>query len=347
MSDRIVTLDGTRHDQWQAYVDAHPQRTLFHGLKWKSMLEATFGHEHRYLMALREDQVVGVLPLVGIKSIFFGRSLVSVPFAVYGGILSDDAAVTQALRDAALEARKDFGASYVEFRHLDIPEGLGEIPTKDLHVTFMKDLPEDPEEVLKSMPRKSRAEARKARNRFELEAVVEPPNIDGFHALFAQNKRSLGSPIFPRSLFQNIADALGDDCYNVTIKKDGEVLSSVMNFIVDDTVMAYYSGSTPASKRMSADNLMYVAVMEDAIQRGVKRFDFGRSRRDTGAFEFKKNQGFEPRDLSYQFLLPDGEELPRLDNSNAKFDFAKKILRSVPLPIAERLGSYIVKRTPI
>ena len=91
---------------WDSYVLKHPQSTLYHLSGWKDVIENTYGHKTYYLMAVKNDgygefhntqqdeiyktsgiscelkgeYVVGVLPLVLLKSIFFGRNLISMPF---------------------------------------------------------------------------------------------------------------------------------------------------------------------------------------------------------------------------------------------------------------------------
>ena len=43
--------------------------------------------------------------------------------------------------------------------------------------------------------------------------------------------------------------------------------------------------------------------MRRACERGVRVFDYGRSKRGTGSFDFKKNWGFEPAPLAYEYRL--------------------------------------------
>lgn len=346
MADRVVVLSPGMEGAWTRYVEAHPFATLFHELPWRDVLQRTFGHSLLYLMALRDEEVRGVLPLAFIKSLFFGRSLISVPFGVYGGMLVDDADASESLIEAAGEALAEHRASYVELRHLHRPAGC-DLPRLDSHSTFICELPGDPDDVLAKMPRKARAEARKARDRNGLRVESGPLVLDAFHRLFATNKRSLGSPIFPRSLFANIQEILGERCYTLTVLREGVPVAAVMNFIHRSTVMAYYSGAAEAANRCSANNLMYVAVMEDGVRRGMRFFDFGRSRKATGAFEFKRNQGFEPIELHYQILAKAGIPTPGLHAGNPRFDLARKVFRRLPFPLAEKLGSFVVKRMPV
>jgi FemAB-related protein (PEP-CTERM system-associated) len=168
-----------------------------------------------------------------------------------------------------------------------------------------------------------------------------------FHGLFAANKRKLGSPVFPKSLFLNLQRILGDNCRVLTVRHEGRAVASVMNFVWRDTLMAYYSGALEDANRISANNLMYAASMEWAVERGLRRFDFGRSRAETGAFAFKKNMGFEPTPLPYAYVLEQGAAVPEINASNPRYDFAKKVFRAMPDFLAEKLGSFVAKRMPV
>ena len=346
MSVHVSELTSGEEAAWRTYVDEHSEATLFHSLLWRDVLRNTFKHECRYAMAQRDGAVVGVVPMVAIRSVFFGRSAISVPFGVYGGILADDEEATRVLVEHGRGLAREVGASYVEFRHLTPPPGLA-LPSNDLYATFACELPDDPSEVLGMIPRKSRAEVRKARKRGDIKTDVGPLDLGEFHRLFALNKRKLGSPVFPRSLFWHLADLFGDDCNVLTVRHDGHPVAAVMNFVWRNTLMSYYSGALDHANRLSANNLMYVAAMEHAAERGLKRFDFGRSRKGTGAFAFKKNMGFVPRDLHYSYILAEGEALPEINASNPKYRLAQSLFKHLPKFAAEKLGSFVAKRMPV
>jgi hypothetical protein len=111
--------------------------------------------------------------------------------------------------------------------------------------------------------------------------------------------------------------------------------------------MPYYSGASERARSLSASNLLYYALMEHASDRKWRKFDFGRSRRDTGAFEFKRNQGFEPAPLAYQYLLAPGAAPPALNPDNPKFGLARKVFRHLPMPAAMQLGAFVSARMPV
>ncbi|MEE9392196.1 MAG: FemAB family XrtA/PEP-CTERM system-associated protein [Planctomycetota bacterium] len=332
-------------EAWSQYLGKHPQATFFHTLDWDEIIRRTFSHESRFLIAHRDGQISGILPLTRVSSAFFGTSLISVPFGVYGGLLVDDQKSADALLKAAGEVVATEKAKYAELRHLHRPDI--DLPRNELYATFIEDVPGDAEGCLARLPRKARAEVRKCLKDELLTAEEEGISLEDFHRLFSLNKRKLGSPLFPSSLFWHIRDVLGaENAPILTVKRDGRVLATVMSFVFQDTIMPYYSGSAPDADRFRGNNFMYFKLMEWASERGLKKFDFGRSRVETGSFSFKKHQGFEPIPLSYDYLLAEGEEIPSLNPSNPKFRMAKRVFRRMPLWMAQKVGSWLVKRAP-
>jgi FemAB-related protein (PEP-CTERM system-associated) len=340
----VWALDASLEPKWRDYVGRNPRATLFHELAWRDLLVSAFRHRPCYLMAERQGAVVGVLPLVEVRSVFFGVSMVSVPFGVYGGILADDAVAAAKLADSAGQLARLAGAAYVELRHLHDP-GLA-LPSSDLYVTFLADVPPTREGCLERIPRKARAEVRKALAQPGLSVDTSSRDVPEFYRLFAENKRKLGSPIFPESLFWRAIEAFGDDCFILRVRHEGATVASVLSFIHRDTIMPYYSGASDRAQELSANNLMYFALMEEAGRRGLKRFDFGRSRRETGSYAFKKNQGFEPVALKYHYVLDNGAKVPAVNPDNPKYNLARELFRRLPMPLAAKLGSLVSKRSP-
>src|SRR5512145_473739 len=103
---------------WDAYVSSRPSATGYHAWAWRDVIERTFGHAPFYVMARvrgRPD-VAGVLPLVEIRSRLFGRTLTSLPFVNYGGVVADSEPVAEALLDFARELAVTRGCRHVELR---------------------------------------------------------------------------------------------------------------------------------------------------------------------------------------------------------------------------------------
>ena len=98
-----LTGNGDRPSQteWDEFVRSSPAATTFHLTAWKRVVEDVLRHKPRYLMAVENGKIRGVLPLFEIRGILSGHVLVSVPCAVYGGLCGTDPSARTALLDEA------------------------------------------------------------------------------------------------------------------------------------------------------------------------------------------------------------------------------------------------------
>jgi FemAB-related protein (PEP-CTERM system-associated) len=333
--------DDARRD---AYVRAHPHGTFFHLSGWRRTVERVHGHEPLDLVAWSDARIVGVLPLMMCRIPLQRPRLVSMPYATYGGPLADDGAVTAALVNQAKELARELGAAYVELRCQD-DLGLG-LAESTLYSTFVRDLPAQPAEVLARMPKKARAEARKGREKHGLELAAGHWYLDDLVRMFLLNKHALGSPGLPRAHFQALLENFERSTWVHLVRQGTRPVAAVMSFAFGKTLTAYYAGTEPGADRaVSASNFMYMALQEWAVERGFERFDFCRSRADSGAFEFKRHQGFEPTPLRYAYHLAKQASLPSFTPSNPRTALLRRGWAALPIWLAralsDRLSRYL------
>lgn len=335
-----------------ALIRSHSEGSFFHLSAWQRVVQEIFGHRPQDLYAWRGEDLVGVLPMMLCPSLSGRRNLISMPYAVYGGPVGSSPEVDAALVVAAGELGKKLHVRRVELRTRRAPsfEGLPGAPALvpgSLYVTFERELPLEVEGVLAGMPKKARAEARKARKQHELQLAHGVWFVDDLYRLFLRNKRQLGSPGMPPSLFYKMVAEFGTDCEVHLVRRGKEALAAVMTFAYGDTLMAYYSGTAEGADRAySASNFMYMALQEWAVERGFRRFDFGRSRRDSGAMAFKRRQGFEAVDLDYRYLLVRSKELPSFTPSNPKTALLRNTWSKLPPWLVQRLSASLARYLP-
>ena len=340
-----VTPLGESTTAWDAFVHAQPHATFFHLAAWRGVIEKAFAHRAHYLVAEQDGAIVGVLPLVQVRTRLFGHMLISNPFCVYGGPLAVSAEACRALGEHAAALREKLGATACEFRFLAAPEEgwLGEDwqARAALYVTFRRAIAGDDEANLKAIPRKQRAVVRKGMERGL--TVRADRDVDGLHAIYAQSVRNLGTPVFARRYFRILRDTFGDALDVVTIGDGGADVASVMNFYWRDEVIPYYGGGTAAARGCFGNDFMYWEVMRRAAARGCRLFDFGRSKEGTGAFSFKKNWGFVPQALPYRFQLAPGQQIPEVNPLNPKYRLMIAAWKRLPVPVANVLGPVLVR----
>lgn len=329
---------------WDRFVLTTPGGTFFHRAAWAQVIRQAFGHQPHYVMTQRADgTVTGVLPLVRMRSLLFGRALVSAPFCVYGGPLATDADSLALLLGHAEALLRETGDSWLEMRFRDPPPALpdGWAAGPDLYVTFRKPIEADHDRNMKAIPRKQRAMVRKAiQNNLTSTADRDAATL---HSIYAESVRNLGTPVFARRYFQILLDTFGDDADIVTIHDGRTPVAAVLNFYFRDEVLPYYGGGTAAARALAANDFMYWEVMRRAADRGYRLFDFGRSKRGTGAFAFKHNWGFPDEPLHYMFRLKPGERMPEHNPTNPKYSLFIKAWKRLPLPVANLLGPMIVR----
>jgi FemAB-related protein (PEP-CTERM system-associated) len=338
---RVRDLDASAEQRWDAFVADCPEATFFHRAGWKRVIEETLGHQAYFLYA--EDftgSIVGVLPLVFIKSTFFGRSLISTAFCVYGGPAVIAPGAAEALTARAIEIGGRLQAGHIEYRGRQATQH-GWKRNSSMYATFRKRIDSDPEKNLLAVPRKQRAMVRKG---ITLGLVSEiDTSVDRLHAAYAESVRNLGTPVFPKRLFGALQKEFGDDCEVLTILHQGRPVSSVMSFFFRDEVLPYYGGGTSEARDVAANDFMYWEVMRRATLRGCCTFDFGRSKVGTGSFSFKTHWGFAPEPLHYEYLLLRGKELPDVNPLNPKFKLFIAAWKRLPLPIANLIGPWIAR----
>ncbi|MBB3196608.1 FemAB family XrtA/PEP-CTERM system-associated protein [Roseateles terrae] len=337
---RLALGDAETARRWDAFVQACPQASFFHLSAWQGILRRQFGHEGYFFYAERDGRIEGVLPLAENKSRLFGHALVSLPFAVYGGVAAQTPEAAQALEAEAQRTAQALKVEHLEMRNTT--RRHEDWPHQDLYVTFRKEILPEEEANMLAIPRKQRAMVRKGiKNNLRSEIDT---GVDRFFALYADNVHRHGTPAMPRRYFQALLDAFGDAAEVLVVSSEqGEPLSAVLSFYFRDEVLPYYAGDAVAARDLAANDFKYWELMRRACARGLKVFDYGRSKQGTGSFAFKKNWGFEPTPLHYEYCLYRREAVPQNNPSNAKYQLMIKAWRRLPLGVANWLGPHIVR----
>jgi FemAB-related protein (PEP-CTERM system-associated) len=329
----------TDRTAWNAFVHCHPDGTFFHLAEWQDVLRRAFGHRSHYLLAERNGRVCGLLPLAEVKSLLFGHALVSTPFCVYGGIVATDRATFDELERSACDLARRLGVGYLELRNRKRSHPTWRV--KELYVTFRKPIDADPEKNMLAIPRKQRAMVRKGIKE-GLHAEVDH-GVDRHYDLYAESLRSLGTPIFTKRYLEILKAVFAEACDIVTIVRNGRPVASVLNFYFRDEVLPYYGGGTQEARAVAGNDFMYWQVMERAREKGCRLFDYGRSKKGTGAYDFKTYWGFEPEQLYYEYYLVKRTEMPNLTPTNPRFGKAIELWRRLPLKATQVLGPPIAR----
>ncbi len=325
--------------RWDEFVLATPDATFCHRAGWQRVTERVFGHRTHYVYTERDGAITGILPLTEIKSRLFGHALVSSAFQVYGGPVATDPESRQALVDFATGLLATTKADHLEFRSVEVDGGW--LVKEGLYVTFRREISADHDANLTAIPRKQRAVVRKGIAN-ELTTRVGH-DWRTLHRIYSESVRNLGTPVFPAKYFAALCQEFGGDAEILVVEDRGTPVAAVLSFYFRDQVLPYYGGGTPAARTRAGNDTMYWEVMRRAADKGCRIFDFGRSKIDTGAYNFKKNWGFTPTPLDYAFKLRVGDTIPDVNPLNPKYRLMIETWKRLPLPVANLIGPFIVK----
>jgi FemAB-related protein (PEP-CTERM system-associated) len=340
----VLSHDVSDPQRWDAFVRSHPSGSAFHLMAWQRLIHRSFGYEPKHIIArsAASGDVLGVLPLFLVRSLLFGRMLVSTPRAQYGGILASSQETEQAILQRARKLAEELKVEFLElrnFRNTAADEGLLQ---KDLYVTFRQELREDIEANLLAIPRKTRAEVREG-IKHGLEFKVDEIGPNEFFQLYSRSVRDLGTPVFTKRLIDEGPRQFGTNCKIFSVHWKGTLVSAVWTLFYNDEVVPYFGGSLREYNHLAVNNYMYWMLMRYGVENGYKVFDFGRSKKGTGAFDFKKRWGMVMTDLPYQYSLVKSAGMPDTSPLNPKFSIGIEMWRKLPLPVTTFIGPLISK----
>ena len=340
----VAPLAPALEPAWDRYVRTAPGATFFHQLGWRWLVERCFGHRSHYLAARRMGRIAGVLPLVEMKSRLFGHSLVSLPFAIGGGLAADDAETAGALLAEAKGLAESLGVDYLELR--SEKKAADDLLIKDLYVTFRNDLAEGEEAWLKRMERKRRQMMNYVSRAGFTWRVAGIEELPLFYRLFSESMRHHGTPVYPRLFLREILDRHPEQTHLFFVSHEGKTVAGTLTLLFRDVVMPFYAGADRTLRPRGVDDYLYLAIMRWGRENGFRTFDFGRSKRGTGAHAFKSRWGMEEVPLAYQYHLVKARELPNVSPANPKYRALIRAWQKLPLPVTQVLGPRIIGRIP-
>ncbi len=334
----------SEHAAWNQYVANNPAASIYHQTKWQTLINQCFGHESHYLFAKDpDDHIIGVLPMIRLKSRIFGDFLISMPYFNYGGVIGDSPEIEQKL----IESANDMGASlpveHIEYRDDIARTGLAARTDK---VNMILTLPSNESELWKNIGSKLRAQIKRPQRENPRVCIGKEELIDDFYTVFAHNMRDLGTPVYGKYFFTSILQSFPDQSHIIIIYLKDQPISA--GFLLGDkgTLEIPWASTVRKVNHLSMNMLLYWEILKFAINNNYQYFDFGRSSKDAGTYRFKQQWGAKPKPSYWHYWLADGGELPNLNPKNPKYALVISIWKKLPIFITKWLGPHIVKNLP-
>ena len=341
---QIISCTPSQDAAWNAFVGRSPRASFYHRAEWRSINEQCLGLKTCYLGAFDGGQLVGVMPLVRLKSLIIGNLACSMPFVNYGGPAGDCDGIERELLIAAADVADKWGVEYLEIRS---QRHLGdEYPCSDHKVSMTVSLDPDPEKVMAGFKREQRHEIRRAFKRgFVTKFGAEL--VDDFYAVLSESWRELGTPILSVDYLKAVVKAFPDSVrVCVVYAPDGRPAAGALDGIHNGTVEGMWLGMRPEHRQQLVGYVLYWELLKAACERGATTYHLGRSTKDSGGEQFKKKWNADVMQLYWHYVLRTRSEIPALNPSNPKYQFAIKTWQRLPVSVTKVLGPFIAKNIP-
>lgn len=335
----------SRISRWADYVADRGQMSLSRHPAWLLVLRQGLAHEPYCIEATSGGRTVGLLTLALLRSRLFGRFLVSLPYLNVGGVLADDDSIAAALVDRAVELADRQDVRYLELRHenpLEHP-ALTHRLTSKVHLRL--ELPQTSEPLWGGFKPKVRNQVRKGQKQ-ELTVQWGGEELLGaFYDVFARNMRDLGTPVFPRSLFRAVLTRFPERAELCVVRLQRRAVAAAMLIHGDGMTEVPSASSLRPFNWTNANMLMYWQLLDRAIERRQRVFDFGRSSETSGTFAFKSQWGARPHPAVWQYYLRRGT-IGDMRPDNRRYRLMIRLWKRLPVAVTRLIGPPIVRGIP-
>ena len=338
---RVALATPADRAEWEQFVAVQGDHAGYHAWGWQDVFAAAFGHQSVYLIARDRSAIVGVLPLVEIRSRIFGNSLTSLPFLNYGGVIAATAEAGQALMAAARVEAQRRRSAHVELRHVSAQ--FPHLRCKS-HKVAMR-LPLAPN-LWDRLDRKVRNQIRKAE---KSGLVVERGGetlVADFYQVFARNMRDLGTPVYSRRLFEEVLRVFPDRAQVHVVRLQGRAIAAGVTYRTSSMVQLPWASSIREFNSLCGNLLLYWDAIQFATEHQAAVFDMGRSTPNEGTFKFKAQWGAAAVPLHWEYELLTADDIPNVSPANPRYQLAIALWQKLPVGITTRVGPMIVRAIP-
>lgn len=344
-----LTFEETPGADWDTFVMQTAGASLYHLSGWTEIAREVFGHRTIFVKARdASGELVAVLPVIQQRSRLLGNFATSLAFFNYGGVLTRDPDVARHVMIGAADTAAKLGCRYLEFRDTQ-PRPI-DWPMRTDKITLQLTLPATFEELSKHLGSKLRSQVKRAEREGVRCRTGTKVLLDDFYAVFAENMRDLGTPVYPRRFFEAILRRFEPYCELVVIDWEGEAAAAAFLTFWQGRAEVPWACCRAKAKPLGLNMKLYWELLVRAISRRCSAFDFGRSTVDSGTYRFKRQWGAEPVPLYwYRWERRGSRQGASAGEGHEKgkaMQVATAIWQRLPLGIANKVGPLISGALP-
>jgi len=329
----------------EAYLNRRGPLQLSWHPAWTTVLQQALKHVPYCLEVVTGEETRGFLALAHVRSILFGRFLVSLPYVNYGGVVADDENVYRLLVDHAVQLADELGVRHLELRQVQGPPHPAFNQTRTDKVHMQLPLPETSEMLWAQLSAKVRNQIRKGQKNQFVPVWGREELLPDFYTVFSQNMRDLGTPVFGRKLFRSILRQFPERAEFCVLRAADRPVAAALLLHGWGITEVPSASSLREFNHTCANMLMYWLLLERSIERSQAVFDFGRSSKDSNTVRFKKQWGAEALQAEWQYYVRGGD-VTDMRHDNPRYQRFIRIWQRLPVAVTRWIGPAIVRGIP-
>ena len=334
--------------RWNSWILEHPDVTIFHTAQWARVLAECYGYRPQYAVFREAEKIVGILPIMEVRSLWTGRRGVSLPFSDECSPLMANGITLPSLigeiRSFGMENKWD----YLELRGCGDTALVG-VQSDDFvahHLTL-----DSSEEVQFSKLRDStRRNMQKAiREGVEVHHLQTRRAVDLFYSLHCKTRRRHGLPPQPVRFFDLIREILLETGLGfVSLARfEKQWIAGAVYFRFGSQSVYKFGASDPSFQHLRANNLLMWEAIRGLRNAGATKLSLGRTdTHDAGLLQFKRGWGGVEIRLPYHRVglrTQSGGRKPRIRNLDSAAGLSHQVVRRLPLSVLRLLGRVLYR----
>jgi hypothetical protein len=341
MEIRIIGENGK--EAWEHYVVNHPGSIAWQSYAWHELLAKHYPVTFLPLAVTNASGLRGVLPLYRLGSRPGKNMLISVPYAVAGGILADNEEVEAMLVDRAIAYAREFGSRGIALKQYKRKIG-GEFLSDDGFYNRELDIARDLAQVWNGLDEVNRRQIGAAE---EHRLVLAHPLGDtaAFYQLLLRHHHRKGVPCVSRRW---VEDLIGLGLYSAAVVvRNGQPVAGTLVKEFKDTVSFPFTciAADDDLHRMFAYDL-YWKLISRFHAKGTRIYHSGRIPSNNDVEPYRLGWGGQQYGYHYQYYPGNGAVRRESNKKGRKRELFEALWRRVPLALAGRIGPAIVRRFP-
>lgn len=339
---KTILVNEQMAPQWEEYVADHPDTVAWQSYRWCDVLQKHYPVTFYPLAALDSDRICGILPIYYVQMSRKSGSLVSVPFAVAGGLTADNEEAVTLLLEELARLRKTHGGCRAILKQYKVRIG-GDLIVDTNYYNRELAIQEDLGRIFDAFADTNKAAIDRAKQQ-NLNLVFSAVDVDVFYDLLLAHHLRKGLPCPGKKW---IWDLVASGMYSIALAIDnGTATAGTMVKRFKGTVSFPFTCAPSASHEATAPYWLYWQLIAHFAKEGVEIFHSGRIPNNDEADAYRLGWGGQAYSYYYQYMADSGVRTEYAAKRGLKRNLGQNVWKHLPKPVARVLGPRVVRRFP-